>query len=105
MATSRTGTGAWKRVRDQALAMALERGQHACPICRRPMDWTRSLTPRSPEVDHIKPHALGGKDTLDNVRVICRECNGKLGAQTANARRALRMRNLKRTTPPTAFDW
>lgn len=104
MATSRTGTGAWKRIRRHAITAAQETGA-PCPICRRPFDWTRSLTPRSPEVDHIKPHALGGTDTLDNVRVICRECNVKLGAQVANARRALRQRNLKRTTPPTAFDW
>lgn len=79
MATSRTGTTTWKRVRDQALAEAFDQGLMKCPLCRVPFDWSRSKQPNSPEVDHIVPHARGGTDTIDNVRVICRLDNQRLG--------------------------
>jgi len=81
MATSRTGTATWKRVRLQALKDALNQGLMRCPRCRVGLDWTRSLQPNSPEVDHIKPHTQGGADTLDNVRIICRKCNQELGGR------------------------
>ena len=81
MATSRTGTTAWKRIREQALKDALERGLMHCPRCRVGLDWEYSLRPNSPEVDHIKAHSQGGADALENVRVICRRCNQELGAR------------------------
>lgn len=27
------------------------------------------------ELDHIKPYAMGGKSTVDNLRLLCRACN------------------------------
>ncbi|MEV4433314.1 HNH endonuclease signature motif containing protein [Streptomyces sp. NPDC049585] len=27
------------------------------------------------DVDHVRPFALGGEDTDDNVHVLCRECH------------------------------
>lgn len=35
------------------------------------------------EFDHIKPVALGGESTLENCRLLCRDCNSALGAETA----------------------
>ena len=81
MATSRTGTSKWIRVRNQVMKEALDMGLMNCPRCRVGLDWEYSLRPNSPEVDHIKPHALGGGDTVDNCRVICRKCNQELGGR------------------------
>lgn len=72
MATSRTGTGRWQRVRAKALATAWDEGKTTCPECRKPMDYSRSLMPNSAEVDHIIPHSQGGQDVIENCRVICR---------------------------------
>lgn len=35
----------------------------------------QSLLFRDAEVDHLTPQSKGGKDTMDNMRVICRGCN------------------------------
>ncbi|MEW1813294.1 HNH endonuclease [Pseudarthrobacter phenanthrenivorans] len=86
MATSRTGTAQWKRVRDQALAEAREAGLTTCPLCGVWLDWDHSRRPNSPEADHVVPHALGGPDAIENVRVICRLDNGRLGG-AVNKRR------------------
>lgn len=77
MATSRTGTAQWKRVRREALAEAQASGITVCPLCHRLLDYDRSLLPASAEVDHIVPHHKGGLDTRENVRILCRDCNGK----------------------------
>ena len=81
MATSRTGTAQWKRVRKQAIAEALEAGQTHCPICGTGLDWEYAGRPNSAEVDHIKPHSQGGTDTIDNTRIICRLDNQRLGGR------------------------
>jgi 5-methylcytosine-specific restriction endonuclease McrA len=51
------------------------------------MDWTRSKQPNSPEADHIKPHAKGGRDDIENVRIICRKCNQELGGMMTKRQR------------------
>jgi HNH endonuclease len=33
------------------------------------------------ELDHVIPFSLGGPDTVANLRVLCRRCNRKRGAQ------------------------
>ena len=68
MATSRTGTGKWKRVRKQAIDKAIANEQFNCLDCGIHLDYEHSIQPNSAEVDHIVPHALGGQDTLDNTR-------------------------------------
>jgi 5-methylcytosine-specific restriction protein A len=35
------------------------------------------------EFDHIKPLAIGGDDSLENCRLLCRKCNAALGVETA----------------------
>lgn len=79
MATSRTGTATWKKVVTQARADALEQGITHCPRCRVGLDWEYSKRPNSAEVDHVKAHALGGSDAIENTRIICRKCNQQLG--------------------------
>ena len=102
MAGSRTGTAQWFRVRDQARAQALEAGLTRCPVCGVHMDWEYSGRPNSAEVDHIVPHAKGGADVIENCRVICRQCNQRLGGQ--QNRRKPRAR-VKTTVLETAMDW
>ena len=91
MATSRTGTTKWITLRRKAIRQAQHAGQRTCPLCRTYLNWTASGHPDSPEADHITPHAEGGTDTLDNVRIICRQCNqrrgGQLGKQRAQQKR------------------
>lgn len=83
---SRTGDQAWKMLRRQALALAIEQGQTCCPLCNTWLDYEHHGKGNSPEVDHIIAHADGGHDGLDNVRVICRSCNRRLGGQVGNRR-------------------
>jgi len=50
---------------------AVERQQHSrCATCGVFLDPLHS-----PQVDHIVPVASGGKHTLTNLRILCRECN------------------------------
>ena len=37
---------------------------------------------RAMEVDHIKPHALGGEHKLENLRLLCRSCNQRKAIET-----------------------
>lgn len=79
MATNRTATAKWIRIRDQVRADALDAGLTRCPICGVGLDWEYSGRPNSAEVDHVRPHALGGEDSVANSRIICRLDNQKLG--------------------------
>ena len=83
MATSRTGTATWKRVRAQALAKAKRLGQTKCPHCQTELDYAQGLKPNSAEPDHIIPWKLGGRDHIDNLVVICRRCNQSKGKRAA----------------------
>jgi 5-methylcytosine-specific restriction endonuclease McrA len=86
MATSRTGTATWKRVRKQRLDHDRDAGLTRCPLCTVPLDWEYSKRPNSPEPDHIVPWAKGGQDTFENTRTICRECNQRLGSVSGRPR-------------------
>jgi len=48
------------------------RDGHACLWCGAAADLT---------LDHIKPWSLGGPDTVENLRVLCRSCNSSRGAR------------------------
>lgn len=82
MATSRTGTGKWKRVRAKAIRQARDRGLTNCPDCNQGLDYDTPYRPESAEADHIIPHSRGGEDTIENTRVICRDCNLKKSNST-----------------------
>ncbi|WP_074026129.1 HNH endonuclease [Actinomyces ihuae] len=93
MVTSRTGTSKWKRVAAQAKRQAQAAGITHCPRCHAVLDYAHGRTPVSAEADHIVPHALGGKDTIENVQVLCRRCNQSKGAgRVAKSSRARRVR-------------
>lgn len=79
MATSRTGTATWKRIRKQRLDHDRDAGITRCPLCGVGLDWEYSGRPNSPEPDHIVPWKQGGLDTFENTRTICRLDNQKLG--------------------------
>lgn len=49
-----------------------ERDGHRCLECAATDDLT---------LDHIYPWSLGGPDTEDNLRTLCRSCNSKKGAK------------------------
>jgi len=89
MATSRTGTAHWKNLRAQVIREAQDNGIATCPMpgCGVPLNYQIARRPDSPEVDHIKPHAQGGQDTLDNLRVICRLCNQRRSARDTNTKK------------------
>lgn len=53
-------------VRDTVYA----RDGHMCVICTATDDLT---------LDHIYPWSLGGPDTVENLRVLCRSCNSRKG--------------------------
>lgn len=50
----------------------MERDGYACVTCGS----TASLA-----LDHIYPWSLGGPDTYENLRVLCKPCNSKKGAR------------------------
>ena len=83
MTTSRTGTAAWKNLRKRAIYRAKRAGLTHCPSCKVKLDYEVSITPASAEVDHIIPHSRGGADHIDNVTVICRDCNVRKGNKAA----------------------
>lgn len=77
MATSRTGTAKYKRWRKNVLAKGQRDGVTHCPLCNKRLNYQVTRLPESAEPDHIRPHAMGGRESVDNGRVICRDCNGK----------------------------
>ena len=65
--TTQRGYGhAWRKLRKQAL----ERDLYLCQICLKSKRLTEATT-----VDHIKPKAFGGDDTLDNLQSLCDGCH------------------------------
>ena len=47
---------------------ALKRANSLCEACG-------GMLKNRYEIDHIKPRALGGTDTLDNAQVLCLPCH------------------------------
>lgn len=93
MATSRTGTRAWKQASQTAKTRAQNNGQTHCPHCHQPLAWHTTLQPNSPEADHITPWSHGGSNTQQNLRILCRRCNQKRGRATqASARKTVRQK-------------
>ena len=100
IATSRTGTGKWKRIRQQALKQAIDNNVTHCASCGVGLDYEYSRRPNSAEVDHVIPYSKGGTDTLGNTTVICRWCNQRKG----NGRN-LTVPQPKTIEPGTSIEW
>lgn len=58
--------------------LVLLRDGNRCPLCGRS---PQSEPPAEVHIDHIRPWALGGETVLENLRVLCRECNLGKGAR------------------------
>jgi 5-methylcytosine-specific restriction enzyme A len=70
----------WHRLRGQAL----KRDRYRCtaPGCRHTRETSRLF------VDHIKPRAQGGSDTLDNVRTLCQVHDNQVKEDARGVRRS-----------------
>ena len=89
---SRTADHSWRKLRDRTRADAQASGLTYCPICTVPLNWEQGQQPNSAEVDHIIPHSLGGTDTAENLRVICRSCNQSRGNRPTPKARGIQAR-------------
>ena len=49
--------------------------QRKCAKCRKNLNWNDFT------VDHILPHAKGGRTQLNNAQLMCRSCNSRKGAR------------------------
>lgn len=63
---TRRGIPAWLR------KAVYDRDGRACLECGSTTDLS---------LDHIYPYSLGGEDTFDNLRTLCRLCNSRKGAR------------------------
>lgn len=57
---------------ERVRATVFDRDGHQCVECSATDDLT---------LDHIYPWSLGGPDTVENLRVLCRTCNSRKGAR------------------------
>lgn len=104
MATSRTGTASYKRWRTAVLRAGRKAGVTRCPLCEVELDYEHGRKPNSAEPDHIIAWAVGGTNTVDNGRVICRRCNqkrGKGGRENSQSKREA----ASRRTITTLINW
>jgi hypothetical protein len=61
------------KIPDVVKAQVYARDNFTCQKCGA----TENLT-----LDHIHPWSIGGPDTVDNLRVLCRPCNSRKGDRT-----------------------
>lgn len=71
--------------KDISLEVLYKRDNGKCYLCGKICDWN-DITEKDgtliagatyPSIDHVVPLSKGGKHSWDNVRLACRECNGK----------------------------
>ena len=101
MATSRTGTGKYKRWRTNILARDQSAGITHCPLCGCLLDYQRGMMPNSAEADHILADRFGGQLTMENGRAICRRCNQSRG----DGSRSARARRMRPSSTTIDFEW
>lgn len=65
-----------------ALRAAYSNGLRRCPCCDVQLVW-KSYTPKPQKnlatVDHMVPVSIGGGNSVDNMFVMCRDCNSRRG--------------------------
>ncbi|WP_420886790.1 HNH endonuclease [Brachybacterium muris] len=102
MASSRTGSATWKRVRKVVIARAIRDGLDKCPLCGTLLDLHGTGDGAPIDVDHLIPYSLGGQDHPDACRVTCRSCNRSRGNGTRTRRGAVQA---VRAEPRTIIEW
>lgn len=66
--------------RDKALKAAIDaRDQDRCRYCGTLVNWLDKRGRGGGTYDHVVPIVRGGRNTLENVVVACRGCNGRKG--------------------------
>lgn len=69
-----TTTNAQRRyVSKELREMVMQRDGNACVRCG---------SIHALDIDHAVPVSAGGKSEIDNLQVLCRDCNGSKGART-----------------------
>ena len=73
-----------------------------CPRCGVVMTKQQGRQPRPSDatVEHRIPRALGGRNTPDNLEVICRDCNIRPGARMGGLMRSRPGRRRPRLVVP-----
>ena len=69
----RSGQVNRKPIPSDVRAIVFARDSHRCVECGAADNLT---------LDHITPWSLGGPDTVENLRVLCRPCNSRKGDRT-----------------------
>lgn len=62
-----------KKIADPIRDYVFQRDNYKCVLCGSDEDLS---------LDHIHPWSKGGKDTIENLRVLCKPCNSSKGART-----------------------
>ena len=65
---------------DQLKRQGYEKQKGLCANPRCPQGKDHKFTIGEMEADHITPWSQGGKTTLENLQLLCRECNRRKGA-------------------------
>lgn len=68
-----------ERIRGRAGQKLRRQRLHAEPLCRDCL--AQGIVKAAKTPDHIKPLALGGTDTDDNIRCLCQPCHEKRTAE------------------------
>lgn len=55
--------------------LSKNKGQIRCSNCGK------ILTSSEIQYDHINPYTFGGKTSIENGQILCKECNQKLGSK------------------------
>lgn len=63
--------GARRTIPIEAQRLVFARDNYRCKICGCDHDFEPL------EIDHVVPWSAGGTDTTENLRVLCRLCNGR----------------------------
>ena len=70
----------YKKINSEIRKEVYLRDRNTCQICGEQVVLTRNIKnsidyKREASLDHIIPRSKGGKDTLNNLRTVCRSCN------------------------------
>lgn len=63
-----------------SLTLAYASGVHRCPCCNVQLVWKANidnLQRNLATVDHIIPKSIGGGNVVENMYIMCRDCNCK----------------------------